>query len=109
MPDLALDRADSAKLVVLAEAPNDASGTHISSDKTVADANPDYPADDTVQVVAYQSTLEEHFGLSWCDWPQSYLTLKAGEAGLRTYHFPSQRLEADDRAVRPDEQEQPAE
>lgn len=84
---------DGKHLRVLARTPHAAEESTIAATgTTVAEENPDYPADDPVVVAAYETNLDESFGERWPEWPASYLAFMAGNYGIRTYSFPEQRL-----------------
>jgi len=61
----------------------------VGDDRTVADDNPEYPADDPIVVVLHRSQVEEHIPLySGGALPLS----KLSEAGIKHYAFPLSRL-----------------
>ena len=90
---------DGKHLRVVARTPHQASESRIAAiGQTVAEVNPDYPADDPVYICVYESTLDERFGAKWQGWGGAYLAFMVGNYGLQTYSFPGSRLrEAEDR------------
>lgn len=67
-----------------------------SIDATVAEANPDYPADDRVVVLAYEAAVEDAIGDEWQDDAGGRRglphILDNRGADVRRYSFPASRL-----------------
>jgi ParB family chromosome partitioning protein len=62
----------------------------VDDDRTVADDNPEYPADDPIVVVLHRSQVEEHIPL----YSGGVLPLsKVCEVGIKLYAFPLSRLD----------------
>lgn len=91
----AVDREDSGTLVVIAETGKQA-GAHTvaAAGETVAELNPNYPADDEVLFCAYRNALDSHFGDSWRAMSPTYLAFQVGDHGVPVYSFPESRLES---------------
>lgn len=84
---------DGKHLRVVARTPRTAEDSRIAAiGKTVAEVNPDYPADDPVYIAIYESHLDERFDARWQDWSGAYLAFQVGNHGLQTYSFPGGRL-----------------
>ena len=61
---------------------------------TVAEDNPDYPADDPVVVVAFREYLDEHERLAnWDDHDGYWSMAELNEQDIRFYAFPASRLD----------------
>ena len=92
---LALDRTDKEgnRCVVVANRGKRAEDLKIAATgKTIAEHNPEEPADAPVVDVVYKGALEERWGDRWQEWTASWLTYKVGNEAMRTYGFPVTRL-----------------
>lgn len=90
------DREDDDTHVVVLEATGKAAEqSYISAlGQTVAEANPDYPADDPVLSVAFVEIIEDALGIDWE--PGDIVEIaERGEltrARIKTYAYPESRL-----------------
>jgi hypothetical protein len=73
-------------------------------DTTVADDNPDYPADAPVAVAVYRDELAE-FDSDWDDHDTPFSLSDLGEAGVSHYSFPAPRLKSIEQSEADSEQE----
>jgi hypothetical protein len=73
-------------------------------DTTVADDNPDYPADAPVAVAVYRDELAE-FDPDWDDHDTPFSLSDLGEAGVSHYSFPAPRLKSIEQSETNSEQE----
>jgi len=92
--DFAVDLEDSGTVVVIAETGKQADQhTVAAAGETVAELNPNYPADDDVLFCVYRNALDSHFGNSWRTAPPTYLAFQVGDHGVPVYSFPRSRLD----------------
>jgi len=93
--DFAEDSEESGTMVVIADAGREAQDhLVVAADETVAELNPDYPADDNVLFCAYRNALDSTFGESWREWTAAFLAFQVGDQGVPVYSFPESRLAA---------------
>lgn len=90
---VARDREDGGKVVVISRTGMTAEEDMIAATgKTVAEHNPEYPADAPTVLVSYKGNLEDRWPEKWAEWPASMLTYMVGNAGEATFSFPAPRL-----------------
>lgn len=90
---VARDREDGGKVVVIARTGMTAEEDMIAATgMTVAEHNPEYPADAPTVLVSYKGNIEERWPDKWAEWPASMLTYMVGNAGEATFSFPAPRL-----------------
>jgi hypothetical protein len=92
--DFATDREGDATLVVLAETDVPADQHRVAATgETVAESNPDYPADSEVVFCVYRNQLDSTFGETWRNRSTEYLAFTVGDHGVPVYSFPRARLD----------------
>ena len=111
----ARENDDDGQMLVLGAHGKTAEECYVSAiDQTVAEANPEYPADDPVVDVVFVEGIEDALGLDWS--ADDVLQLAADEnldrARIKVYGYPESRLEprstdTDDRSFRSRGKEKP--
>lgn len=87
------DREGTGTLVVIAKTGRPANSHVIASvGETVAELNPEYPADDEVVFCAYRNALDATFGVVWREYKPTFLAHQVGDKGVPVYSYPVTRL-----------------
>lgn len=90
---LAVDKDEGGKGVVAYRRGLTAEDQHVAATgKSIAEHNPEHPADAPTVGLVYKDALVERWGEAWQDWPASYLAFRMGNEGMRAYDFPVTRL-----------------
>ena len=93
----AIDREsdDASQVLVLGARGEVAEGCHIEAiNQTVADANPEYPANDPVADVVFVESIEDALGIDWSAGDVLQLVADADleRARIKRYAYPESRL-----------------